>query len=275
MLYIGVGLALLFTALWLLWGNLSIQTTELEVETEGLPAALDGLRVVHISDLHNARFGKDNARLLRALADCDPDIIAVTGDLVDSRRSDVESAMAFMERAAELAPVYYVPGNHEARLGVVYVRMEERMRKMGVNVLHDAAFLWERDGAHIRIAGLDDPAFRGAGPEAALRMLEDDSYCTLLLTHRPEYFTDYAQSGMELVLAGHAHGGQIRLPFLGGLIAPHQGLFPVYDAGLYTTCTEAGKTSMYVSRGLGNSLFPLRIHNRPELVLLRLRAAQA
>ena len=100
-------------------------------------------------------------------------------------------------------------------------------------------------------------------------LMEQETAYAILLSHRPELFETYAACGVDLVLSGHAHGGQFRLPFIGGLIAPNQGLFPKYDAGLFTD----GNTNMIVSRGIGNSIIPIRFNNRPEIVLLELRAA--
>ncbi len=154
--------------------------------------------------------------------------------------------------------------------------MGSDLLQAGAVVLEDrAAALW-RDGEAITVAGLSDPAFAGAGElfgeaPAMVRaklgaLLEGERGYTLLLSHRPELFDVYSGCGVDLVLAGHAHGGQFRLPLVGGLIAPNQGLFPRYDAGLYTS----GGTSMVVSRGLGNSVIPLRFNNRPEVVLVQM-----
>ena len=99
-------------------------------------------------------------------------------------------------------------------------------------------------------------------------LIDDESGYTILLSHRPELFETYMDGGIDLVFSGHAHGGQFRLPFIGGLVAPNQGMFPKYDAGLYTD----GGTSMVVSRGIGNSIIPFRFNNRPEIVLVELNA---
>lgn len=146
----------------------------------------------------------------------------------------------------------------------------------GVVVLEDKAIPLENDGEKITLIGLSDPDFtiRGdafgevpAMTSTKLRNLMDakNGY-TILLSHRPELFETYVDCDVDLVLSGHAHGGQFRLPFIGGLIAPNQGLFPKYDAGLYTD----NNTNMIVSRGLGNSIIPLRFNNRPEIVLVEL-----
>ena len=209
--------------------------------------------------LHNAQFGPDNAGLLSLLEERAPDLILLTGDLIDSRRTDVDTALAFAAGAARIAPTYYVPGNHEARLTSDFPRLEQGLGEAGVTVLRNGAVELERAGETLRLIGIDDPDFgTWTGGEAGLAALLADLGAgegfTILLSHRPELFETYAAAGVNLAFTGHAHGGQVRLPFVGGLFAPHQGLFPRYDAGLYA----AGEARMIVSRGLGNSIIPLR-----------------
>ncbi|MGI5856625.1 MAG: metallophosphoesterase [Candidatus Merdivicinus sp.] len=258
---------------WIWWGNRSVQRTDFTIPT-GLP--ISEFRIAHISDLHNTEFGKENTALLALLQEAAPALIAVTGDLVDSRHTDLDTAAAFMEAAAEIAPVYYVTGNHEARLES-YPALEKRLADAGVTVLRNQMAELEWDGVRFCIAGIDDPDFSHTGgfldesAAAANAVLEEvlgktrNAY-TILLSHRPELLDVYAAQGVDLVLCGHAHGGQIRLPWIGGLYAPGQGFFPSYTSGLYSS----GSTIMTVSRGLGNSLFPFRVNNRPELILLKL-----
>jgi len=235
-----------------------------------LPAAFEGLRIVHISDLHSARFGEGQRLLLEAVRAAKPDLVAVTGDIVDRRRFDLAPALEFAEGAAMLAPTFYVPGNHEAlsgRSGEIRAALEQR----GVRALFDGVEQIRRGGASIRVLGLRDPAFheRGAAPAAMRELLSkwtSRGGFTLLLSHRPELFALYRACGVDLALCGHAHGGQIRLPLVGGLFAPHQGFFPKYTSGLY----REGGSAMVVSRGLGESLFPVRLGNPPEVVTVTL-----
>lgn len=256
--------------LWGFWENTRLQIDCFPVNAPGLPGIFEGFQIAHISDLHNAQFGKDNQKLLQLLADCQPDIIAITGDLVDSRRTDMETAVRFAEQAAEIAPCFYVPGNHEARIPE-YPRLEAALLEAGVTVLRNQAVPLEKDGRQITIAGVEDPAFSGTQAfSQALSDLASDAF-TVLLSHRPEFFDLYVQQGFPLVLSGHAHGGQFRLPFLGGILAPGQGFFPEYDSGLYTDET----TSMVVSRGLGNSVFPFRLNNPPEIIIITLKGASS
>lgn len=257
--------------IWLLWANSSPAATQVTVASGALPGAFEGFKIAHVSDLHNAVFGRKNEKLLSLIRAAEPDIIAITGDLIDSRHTDIDSALAFVEAAAEIAPVYYVTGNHESRLD--FDAIEPRLTAAGARVLRNEAEDIGRGGERIRLAGIDDPSFirtGGTSEERAAAELEQlgdggDTF-TVLLAHRPELVEVYAEYGAGLVLSGHAHGGQVRLPLLGGLYAPGQGLLPEYDSGLYSL----GETQMVVSRGLGNSVAPLRVNNRPELVIVTL-----
>ena len=257
--------------IWLLWANSSPAATQVAVASGALPEAFEGFKIAHVSDLHNAVFGRENEKLLSLIRAAEPDIIAITGDLIDSRHTDIDSALAFVEAAAEIAPVYYVTGNHESRLD--FDEIEPRLIAAGARVLRNEAEDIGRGGERIRLAGIDDPSFirtGGTAEERAAAELEQlgdgGGTFTVLLAHRPELVEVYAEYGAGLVLSGHAHGGQVRLPLLGGLYAPGQGLLPEYDSGLYSL----GETQMVVSRGLGNSVAPLRVNNRPELVIVTL-----
>lgn len=260
---------------WTVWGNTALMVSRIAISCERLPASFSGFRIAHVSDLHNTEFDEGNAALLQILSESSPDIIVITGDLIDAQHTNVEVACSFAERASEVTPVYYVSGNHEAGCDQ-YGTLKDGLEAVGVTVLEDDMTYLERDGESIALLGLADPNFAIRGDlfyeipamiSTKLKsMLENEQGYSLLLSHRPELFETYVACNVDLVLSGHAHGGQFRLPFVGGLIAPDQGLFPQYDAGLYT----AGNTNMVVSRGLGNSIIPIRFNNRPELVLIEL-----
>lgn len=262
-------------AIWTLWGNMALMVSEVTIISERLPSEFSGYRIAHISDLHNTEFGEDNATLLQMLSECQPDIIVITGDLIDAQHTDVEVALSFAQESVKIAPIFYVTGNHEASCPQ-YDVLKAGLESAGVTVLEDEITYLEREGETIALLGLSDPNFsiRGDlfGEVPAMvstklkEMLEQETVYSVLLSHRPELFETYVACGVDLVLSGHAHGGQFRLPFVGGLIAPDQGLFPRYDAGLFTD----GNTNMIVSRGLGNSIIPIRFNNRPEIVLINL-----
>lgn len=268
-----LGAVLLALVIWLIWGNTTLEQTVYTVKSQRLPESFSGYRIAQVSDLHNGEMGQNNEILLQMLESVQPDMIAITGDLVDSRNTDFETALAFAEKAMEIAPCYYVTGNHESRIAA-YPLLEEALKELGVIVLEEAALL-ERGGERIRLLGVDDPSFQEDYQpemdkqimESALQKYDNDSDTfTVLLSHRPELFSVYAEYKMDLVLSGHAHGGQFRLPLIGGVFVPNQGFFPEYDAGLFTS----GNTHMIVSRGIGNSIFPIRVNNRPELVVVDL-----
>lgn len=257
---------------WLLYGNLSLQTTVYDVKVPQEYSGLDGYTIVQISDLHNARFGREQSRLIKEVAEQAPDIIVVTGDLVDSSHTKVDVAMDFMEQAVEIAPVYYVTGNHEGWLGSTYNDLKAQLLQAGVIVLENEAFTVETEGEVLSVAGINDPDMQGNNIVLAKKALqalipELEGY-TILLSHRPELYSTYVESGVDLVFTGHYHGGQFRIPFVGGVIAPGAGLFPEYAEGTFTE----DNTTMVVSRGLGNSVIPVRINNRPEVVVVHLVA---
>ena len=261
---------------WIIWGNTAMELNTYTISSSKLPQSFDGYRIAHVSDLHNAEMGKDNEKLLSMLRDADPDMIAITGDLIDSRHTDIEVALQFIRAAAKIAPCYYVTGNHEARVNE-YGELKAGMEAAGVTVLEDVRTEISMEGETITLIGVNDPSYQtdylfGDAESVMNAKLEDlhtenDGF-TILLSHRPELFDTYADHDIDLILSGHAHGGQFRLPFIGGLVAPNQGLFPEYDAGIYTE----GNTNMLVSRGVGNSILPFRINNRPEVILIELQA---
>lgn len=262
--------------IWTLWANTAVEMTVYEIKSSRLPKAFSGFRIAQISDLHNDEMGNDNKDLIGLLQDAKPDIIVITGDMIDSYDTHVDIAIAFAEKAVTIAPCYYVSGNHESRLGE-YAELKAAFDRLGVTVLEDETATISKNGETINIVGIIDPSFKtvyktdnesAVLDDALAAIKHQDGEYTILLSHRPEMFEIYAKYGIDLVFSGHAHGGQFRLPFVGGLYAPSQGVFPKYDAGVFTD----GNTSMVVSRGIGNSSFPLRFNNRPELVLAVLTA---
>ena len=253
------------------WGfieNGIITVSEYEILSSKLPESFSGYKIAQISDLHNKEFGKDNRRLLKKLEGIAPDIIVITGDIVDASKTDIPSALEFCKGVVKIAPTYYVSGNHEGTLGN-YMFLESSMESLGVKVLKNEAVELERNGERITLAGIKDSVFGRLSADSISRIIDGGAY-SILLSHRPERFSDYVTSGADLVFTGHAHGGQFRIPLVGGVIAPNQGLFPEYDSGLY----ESNGTNMLVSRGLGNSIIPIRINNMPEIVVAELRKGQ-
>ena len=254
--------------------NQALELNSYTISSQRLPTAFDGFRIAQVSDLHNAEMGENNEKLLTTLHEAKPDIIVFTGDLIDSRKTKVDVALDFVENAMQIAPCYYVTGNHEARVQE-YTALKEGLTSLGVEVLENARTEVELSGEKITILGVDDPSFQEnylfGDAETVMRgklstlTSETDGF-TILLSHRPELFDIYVEFGIDLVFSGHAHGGQFRLPLIGGMFAPNQGFFPKYDGGMFTQ----GNTSMIVSRGVGNSIIPFRINNKPEVILIEL-----
>jgi predicted MPP superfamily phosphohydrolase len=267
---------LLAMFVFVIWQNNSITTTAFDYSSSKIPVEFNNFTVAQISDLHNKRFGFKQSRLLKKLEAVSPDVILVTGDLIDRRKYNLDAAMDFIEGALRIAPVYYVSGNHEAWSGQ-YSVIKENLQEAGVIVLEDAKAELTRGGSSIIISGVSDPDFLTnsyiegtdtSSMEEVLKKWSNMDELKILISHRPELFDLYVENSMDIIFAGHAHGGQFRMPFIGGLVAPDQGLFPKYTSGSYVE----DNSTMYVSRGLGNSIIPVRMFNRPEIVVVNLKA---
>ena len=251
---------LLAIAVWIAWGNTAVEATVYEIKDSDIPNAFSGFKIAQISDFHDAEIGKDNKRLISALKSASPDIIVITGDLIDSRRTDVEHSLSFVKELVKIAPCYYVTGNHEGRVSE-YSELKAGLVELGVRVLENESIELEKSGETITLIGVHDQNF-----EVDESVVARGEAYTVLLAHRPMMFDLAVENEVDLLLCGHNHGGQFRIPFVGGVFVPNQGFFPEYDAGLYIE----GETSMIISRGIGNSAFPFRINNRPEIVLVTL-----
>ena len=271
--------ALLGAAIFFRWQNDSIQVDRFECVSEKIPASFDGFVVVCVADLHEKEFGPNNARLFAQIRAANPDVIAISGDLLIDPPLNVEFARRFVANAAKIAPVYFVSGNHEAiaPTQTEYLSLLTALKEAGATVLDGEKVELQRGDESIIIAGVADPILERKVDRyltskqiiaEKLRRVSPNERFTLLISHRPELAELYAKHGVDLALTGHAHGGQIRLPFVGGLIAPHQGILPRYDGGAY----RIGQSTTIVSRGLGPSDFPTRLFNRPSLVVCELKA---
>lgn len=265
---------LILLIIWIAYGNTDLEIYKYNVKSEDIPSEFDNFRIVQISDLHNAEFGENNEKLLLMLKQADADIIAITGDMIDSRNTDIDVAISFAQKAVNIAPVYYVNGNHESRVLGEYEKLKQGLTDAGVTILENSSADITIGDEAITLIGINDPTFRmelvdDTMEQNIAHQLEDvipdnDNY-KVLLAHRPEYFDVYAGK-VDLVLSGHAHGGQFRIPFIGGLVAPGQGFFPEYYEGSHIK----ENTEMIVSRGIGNSIIPFRINNKPEIIVAEL-----
>lgn len=298
------------------WMNDQIFVNHITVESTDLPEAFEGLRVLQLTDVHSVRSMEQLDRILEKVKKEEPDLIVVTGDLVDSYYytssvSELEAAMnmaqgaaggitdiaesvpdaltlQLMEQLLTVAPVYMVYGNHEMVLldDPENNPLKAAMEEAGVILLNHKKVRLEKDGESIWLTGVQDPIilykdelFAGSGDNNRKRLKAELDYVmedigeedyVILLSHRPEYFDLYTEYAVDLALTGHAHGGQIRLPFIGGLYAPGQGWFPEYTAGLY----EQGDFKMITGRGIGDSKNLLRVFNPPEIVVAELKKSR-
>lgn len=258
-------------ALFIRWSNTALQTAYFDPVFTGLPEGFDGCRIVVLGDLHTADFGGDNQALLDAVREETPDYIFFVGDLLDALHDvPADYAAAVAGGLSAIAPSYYVTGNHEWAIGDV-PELKDALTAHGVTVLSNQFLQLERGGSAIVLAGVDDP--NGYADQESPEELAAEVYAAygdpfwILLAHRNNYFPEhYSLLGADLVVSGHGHGGLVRLPFTDGLISVERTLFPSYTAGLY----EENGSTLFVTRGLGNSGSTFRLFNRPEVAVVTL-----
>jgi len=230
----------------------------------GLPKALEDFTILHISDLHAKEFGREQSRLVKIIKEHQFDMIALTGDLIDHKKPDARPAVNLMRELKD-KPAFFVTGNHERW---VKTNLVEALVAEGVVHLQNQAVKLEQGKEDIWVVGVEAPHAAGHVGKALLPI--DDPAPKILLAHSPNIFNSAARHDIDLVLVGHTHGGQVRIPGLRALYAPGQGLWPKYDHGLFSL----GKTTMVVSAGLGESSFSIRVAMRPEIVLVKLVSAK-
>lgn len=258
-----------------IWENNHVVITNYTYVNSKIPKGFHNYKILQISDLHNKNY---HGRLLDKIRKISPDVIVITGDLIDRRRIKINVAVELGEQLVKIAPTYYISGNHE-QLSGEYSVLKKRLKQADIQILDNCHTLLNKGGIEIGLLGIADPAIQQSEKDYLFKdnskymkkSIEEvskglNTSFNILLSHRPEQFEVYRDMGVDLVFSGHAHGGQVRLPFAGGLYAPNQGMLPKYTEGIY----KEGTTSMVVSRGLGNSIFPLRVFNQPELVVVTL-----
>ena len=240
---------------------------------EVIPQAFDGTRILHLSDIHEIELGKNHQKLLERVDLFQPEYIVISGDVIDGRRKKHrhDSMRYLMQELCRRAVVFYVSGNHEFE-NPFYPPLCQIMQDAGVIILENDQIEIEKDNANITLTGVMDTNkfINQADFEETLQALKPQSGFSILLSHRPEQFDAYVKTGYHLVFSGHAHGGQIQLVHRKGLFAPGQGFLPQYCDGLY----QKGDTTMIVSRGLGNSKFPVRIHASRHIVEVILKKSK-
>ena len=286
-------IAALIFVVGLLWfffenyrSNHCLGVTRHDIVSGKIPEGFHNKKFVFLSDLHNNSFGKDNDKLFALLEKEAPDFILVGGDMLVSKRENAaDVAIPFMEKLASQYPVYCANGNHEARLlwkeeeypeaGEIYRTYIEHLKKAGICHLCDETATISMGKDQIYVSGLE-PEQRSykklelepmTAEEIASKIGTKKNDFHILLAHNPAYFETYAQWGADLTLSGHVHGGIMRLPILGGVIAPSYHLFPKYDAGAFSM----GDQKMIVSVGLGSHSIKIRLFNPPKIDVITLK----
>jgi predicted MPP superfamily phosphohydrolase len=254
----------------------SVTVTRSNIKTSKIPRSFNNFKILQISDFHGKDFGSKQQYLVKLVRNCKPDIIAITGDLIDRDNYDDKASMELVDAAVKIAPVYYVTGNHEWQSGKYLSSLKPKLESAGVVVLSDANFKIKRGDEEISIAGIDDVTRTDWDETKELSVVSDVTKALkgisakdfkILLAHRPEMIKVYAESNTDLVLSGHTHGGQVQVPFIGAIFAPDQGFFPKYASGEY----KIKDSVLIISKGIGNSTIPLRMLCEPEFVLVTLK----
>lgn len=290
----------MFIISWIIYDNETLKVTKYHQYLGNLPKEFDGFNIVQISDLHNRNFGENQSYMINKIKKLNPDIVVFTGDLIDYHRFDMDvksNNMGSIELIKGLRnlkiPMYMVYGNHETKFlphpnNHYFI---QTIQSLGVKILNSDICKIYKDDKYINLLGIQDPYMfvsektKGEGRkndytdlnlkhgellDNALMKLQKDldkDKTNVLICHRPELLNIYSKYSLDLVLTGHAHGGQFRIPFIGGLYSPHQGKFPKYTSGIH----KQNNTNLIISRGIGNSSFPIRLNNRPEIVLVSLK----
>lgn len=250
-----------------------LEISRYEVASQKLPESFDGFKIVQLSDLHGAEFGEDGMELVEKVKELEPDIIALTGDFVTDE-GDLAAVKKLAGRLTELCTVYFVSGNHEFGSGLA-IKVRNILERAGVKYLSNEYLTISRGEDEILLGGVEDPLAYAdmLSPDELAQKMNDaapDAF-KILLGHRNYWMTEYPELPVDLIFCGHAHGGLIRIPGVGGLIGTDRRLFPDFDAGEYNN----GRYTLIVSRGLGNSVPIPRVFNRPEIVCVELSSAYA
>lgn len=239
----------------------SIAVKRYTITVSKLPTEFQGFTILHLTDLHSKEYGDAQRHLLELINQHQYDMVAITGDFVDKNNASIEPAIVLV-RGLQAKPVFFVPGNHE---WWTKFHIKSPLENCGVQILENGFSKYSIGNAHIWIMGVDDPYL---GRDQITKALTGviDSAPKILLAHAPNIFPKAVKANIDLVLVGHTHGGQVRLPLVGAVIAPGQGFFPEFDYGQFSS----GSTNMVINGGLGESVLPIRFYNRPEIVLVTL-----
>ena len=272
-------LILVLSTVFLLIGNFYVDVQQIHIFNDKIPESFHNYLIAHVSDYHNRTSSIVDKQILDSLKEEQPDIIVITGDLIDSKSPNVDVALEFTRKLCEIAPVYYVTGNHESNVWRSdeneFNRLIDGLSDMGVTLLRNSSVKIQNDaGDYFYLHGIDDPYFYG-GYEQDFQRTEilcndlniNDEELNVLLAHHPETLSVYYKYNFDLVFSGHAHGGQITF-FGKAIMAPDQVTFPPYTEGLY----KMVDTQLVLSRGIGYSMFPLRVSCNPHLIYAEFKA---
>jgi len=267
-------LALLYTQLYI--DNTLIKVSKYEIKSDKIPKEFKNFKIVHLSDFHSYGIKKDNNKLLEKINDEHPNIIVMTGDMVNKYDRNFEKFLNLAEALSKKHEIYYIVGNHEVRLRKDdFSFIIQNLKKFGIKILSDEKITIIRKKDCINIYGIDIPLTyykiinKPANVEeiinAVLNKCNEKEY-NILLAHNPLYFEEYSKQNIDLTLSGHVHGGMIRLPFIGAILSPERKFFPKYSSGVY----EINNKKLLVSRGLGHSKPGMRLFNKREIVSITL-----
>lgn len=258
-----------FLAAFIIFIIIGFSETDLVVtnyvyHSQKLPSDFYGYKIALISDLHNKSFGDNQSELIKELKKANPDIIALTGDIIDAYKDDMAPIEQLIIGVTSIAPTYFVSGNHEEdmRARTRYQQLKVFFDKYGVVNLNNTSVRIKKNDSSIILTG---KSYQGVKIGKTLEYANQSDF-NILLYHGCDTFDKTSTHGFDIILSGHAHGGVIRLPFIGGMLNNHGGLFSKYDSGAY----EKNNCTMFVSRGLGDAKFP-RFYNPPELVIITLQ----
>lgn len=283
-IFIFIGIFILMY-LYIKYNVNTLEVTKYVVENKKVPKEFDGYNIVQISDLHSKLFGENNKKLIQKIKSLNPDIVVVTGDLIDGENNNYNVALDFMKEISKLYRVYYIIGNHEQKSLIKKYKDEY---KDYFNKLHQIDFV-NLDNNKVEIVKGDSNInlYGLTVPYSCYKYLFDNQETTsididfleeklgkvdreqfnILLAHTPFYFDEYEKWGADLTLCGHVHGGIVRFPIVGGLLSPDRKFFPKYDLGEYIK----NKSTMIVSKGLGGSKVLIRVNCKPEVVNIKLK----
>lgn len=262
-IYTVIGVLMFAAAVFVIYEDNHLVVKNFEYKNNKVPEEFDGYRIVQISDVHDKSFGKNNKKLILAVEELDPDIIVITGDIIDTERSRIEKAGNLVKNLSGIAPVYYVSGNHEDDYlsEDKYNELMKVLADSGAYVFNESKQIEiEKGNDEIILCGLKDKDLL----KTDIKMPEDS--LNILLAHEPQWLRRYNEMNADVVFSGHTHAGQIALPGGKAIFAPGQGLFPEYSEGVY----NYGNVTLYLNGGLGTAGPPVRFFTNPEIFCVRL-----